>query len=116
MVETETELACQQDFESTIKRGVTLVDFNAPWCAPCRSQDPIISELKKSYAGRAVVATVNIDVNQSVAFELGIQSIPTIIIFNAGHEVSRFVGLQSAEVLSGAIDRVLGTDTRHAKP
>jgi thioredoxin 1 len=107
MVEIDIELASQQNFEDTIKQGVTLVDFNAPWCAPCRSQDPIISELKKSYSGRAVVAKVNIDTNQSVAFELGIQSIPTIIIFNAGHEVSRFVGLQPARVLSSALDRVL---------
>ena len=108
MVDIEIELASQQDFEDTIKKGVTLVDFNAPWCAPCRSQDPIISELRKSYSGRAVVAKVNIDKNQSVAFELGIQSIPTIIIFNDGQEFARFVGLQPAKALSGALDRALG--------
>jgi thioredoxin 1 len=109
MIETEIELASQQDFEDTIKQGVTLVDFNAPWCAPCRSQDPIISELRRSYSGRAVVAKVDIDKNQNVAFELGIQSIPTIIIFNAGKEFARFVGLQPAKILSSSIDSALGT-------
>ena len=64
-----------------------------------------ISRNIKVRSRESIVAKVNIDDNQSVAFELGIQSIPTITIFNAGHEVSRFVGLQPTKVLASAPDR-----------
>ena len=103
----EIELSSVEDFENTIRKGVTLVDFNAPWCAPCHAQDPIIKELEETYSSKAVVAKVNIDENREIALNLGIQSIPTIIIFKQGREISRFVGLQSAETLDRALNNVL---------
>ncbi len=94
-------------FEQLIAEGVTLVDFNAPWCAPCRIQSPIISKLSRKYKGRAAVVEVNVDENQRQALKLGITSIPTMIIFKNGREMKRFVGLQSAEDLITAMEQVL---------
>ena len=104
---TEIALSSQKDFNETIERGVSLVDFNAPWCAPCRIQDPIITELEEAYSEKAAIAKMNIDENQNLAMSLGIQSIPTIIIFKEGKELSRFVGLQTAKALSTALDTAL---------
>jgi thioredoxin 1 len=101
-----------EDFENTVKHGVTLVDFNAPWCGPCKAQEPIVQELSKQYSGKAVIAEMNIDENQQIAVDLGIQSIPTLAIFEIGKEVKRFVGLQSAKTLSQAIEERL-TRTVH---
>ena len=104
---SEIEMSSQKDFTDTIKEGVSLVDFNAPWCAPCRIQDPIITELEEAYSEKAVIAKMNIDENQNLAMSLGIQSIPTIIIFKEGKELSRFVGLQTVKTLSTALDTAL---------
>ena len=94
-------------FESAISHGVALVDFNAPWCAPCRAQRPIIEKLSEEFKGRAAILEMNVDENQQTAMHLGIASIPTLIIFKNGKEVTRFVGLQNAESLSSAIQRTL---------
>lgn len=101
------ELRSQSDFQKTISAGVTLVDFNAPWCGPCHAQEPILHELGENYNGRANIAKMNIDDNSDVALNLGIQSIPTLIIFKDGHELGRFVGLQKADTLNRAMDQAL---------
>jgi thioredoxin 1 len=105
-VETK-QLTNAEEFENSIKKGVTLIDFNAPWCGPCRAQEPIINQLVEDFAGKATVAEMNIDENQETAVRLGIQSIPTIALFKDGVEVKRFVGLQSAQTLASAIENHL---------
>jgi len=97
---SELELSLQNNFDKMIECGLCLVDFNAPWCGPCRSQEPVINELEQSYKGKANVVKINIDENSKVAMKLGIQSIPTIILFKNGKEISRFVGLQTAATLN----------------
>ena len=94
-------------FENVVKSGVTLVDFNAPWCGPCRAQEPIINRLAQRYEGRAMVVQMNIDNNQDMAAKLGIRSIPTLAVYNNGKEASRFVGLHSEDVLAVAIEKEL---------
>jgi len=103
----EKELNSRSEFEKAIQEGVTLVDFNAPWCGPCRAQEPIINEVGERYNGKAGIAMMNIDNNSDVALNLGIQSIPTLILFKDGQEVGRFVGLQKAETLNRAMDQAL---------
>jgi thioredoxin 1 len=96
-----------KELEATLRRGVTLVDFNAPWCGPCRAQEPVIEELERDYDGRATIASVNIDENQKVAMHLGIQSIPTLILYREGREIGRFIGLQDKKTLSQAIGEAI---------
>ena len=83
------------------------MDFSAPWCAPCRLQDPIIRRLAAQFEGKASMAAVNIAENGELAMALGIQSIPTLILFRNGKELQRFVGLQSEATLSAALKELL---------
>ena len=103
-----TNRSFEKNFAHSISKGITLVDFNAPWCKPCRAQEPIINALKKIYRGAANVAMLNIDENREIAFKLGIQSIPTIIIYKDGMEMNRFIGLQNNETLAKALQRLVG--------
>jgi thioredoxin 1 len=97
----------QKKFEQSILHGVTMVDFDAPWCGPCRNQKPIIDALKKNYRGKATVQKINIDENQDIAMHLGIQSIPTIILYKDGKEMNRFIGVQNARTLTRALKNLI---------
>jgi len=97
----------KEDYETVIKKGLTLMDFNAPWCAPCRTQEPILEQLSTQYEGKAIIAAMNVDENQDIAATLGIQSIPTMIIFKNNKEIQRFVGVQSERILSDAMEKLL---------
>jgi thioredoxin 1 len=103
----ETATASQSNGFSAIEKGVTLVDFNAPWCGPCRAMEPVLDGVEKAYSGKAAVLKVNVDENRDIAMELGIQSIPTLIVFKEGREVYRFVGIQAESTLTAALDSAL---------
>lgn len=94
-------------FQEKLKKGVTLIDFNAPWCAPCRAQEPVIQKLTNLYRGRAAIIEINIDDHNLLATEYGVQSIPTLIIFKEGKEMKRFVGLQSEAAIAESLDEAL---------
>jgi thioredoxin 1 len=69
-----------------------LVDFWAPWCAPCRMVGPIIEELAGNYSNKIKVGKLNTDDNPGIASRYGIMSIPTILLFKNGEIVERIVG------------------------
>ncbi len=94
-------------FQEKLKKGVTLIDFNAPWRAPCRAQEPVIQKLTNLYRGRAAIIEINIDDHNLLATEYGVQSIPTLIIFKEGKEMKRFVGLQSEAAIAESLDEAL---------
>ena len=76
-----------------------LVDFWATWCGPCRMQTPILHDLEPEVEGKAVIAKVNVDENESIAIKYGVSAIPTIIFFKNGEVVDKMVGLSSKEEL-----------------
>jgi thioredoxin 1 len=93
--------------EDALQTGTALVDFGAPWCAPCRLQEPIVERLARAFKGRAAVRIVNVDKSKDLAEQLEITSIPTLILFQDGRELKRFIGLQSMEALSKAMGEAL---------
>ncbi|MFC4600275.1 thioredoxin [Cohnella hongkongensis] len=94
-------------FSNEIQSGVTLIDFWAPWCGPCKVQLPIVEELANEMNGRAVVAKVNVDEEVDLAGQLGITGIPTLILFKDGNIVEKLVGLRSKQELKAKIDALL---------
>lgn len=86
-----------------------VVDFWAPWCAPCRIVSPIIDELAKDYAGKVKVGKMNVDENPDVPGQFGIMSIPTILIFKNGKPVKTMIGAQGKENYKRAIDEALSS-------
>ena len=97
------------DFDTTIANGVTLVDFWAPWCGPCKMQTPILEQqVAPAVTGRAKIAKVNVDEAKELAVRFGVKSIPALFLFKDGQEVQQFVGLQRGDVLVKAIESVLG--------
>lgn len=90
------------------QKGPVLIDFWAPWCGPCRMQGPILDQVAAQMGGRAVVAKVNVDEEPDLAAQFGVQSIPTLVILSEGKLVQRFVGLQQAGTLVGALDSLAG--------
>ncbi|WP_322496457.1 thioredoxin, partial [Chloroflexus sp.] len=85
-----------------------LVDFWAPWCGPCRAVAPSIERLAQEFAGKAVVAKLNVDENPYTAQRFGITGIPAIYVFKGGRVVERLVGAQPYQVLRQALARYVG--------
>jgi putative thioredoxin len=87
----------QENFATTVIERSTelpvLVDFWAPWCAPCRSLTPILERLAEEYAGKFLLATVNTDNNDALAQEYAIRTIPAVKLFRHGQVVDEFVGV-----------------------
>ena len=95
------------DFEATLSEGVSLVDFWAPWCGPCRMIAPVIEELAEDFDGKAKICKVNTDEEQDIAVKFGIRSIPTIMFFKNGEMVDQVVGAQSKQALADKINGLL---------
>jgi thioredoxin 1 len=95
------------NFAGDIQKGISLVDFWATWCGPCRSQGPIIEKIAGAFAGKAKIGKMNVDENRAVPAKFGISGIPTLIIFKDGSEVKRFVGLQPEKTIKAALDELI---------
>ena len=84
-----------------------LVDLWATWCGPCRMIAPIVEELSDEFDGQLNVFKVDVDEAEQVAMQLGIMSIPTLIVFKNGEEQERIVGYRSKEDLVAVIEKYL---------
>ena len=97
-----------KNFKPYIKQGVALVDFWAEWCQPCKIQGPVVSQLADELSANGVkICKMDVDKNPKTSKQLGIKSIPTIIIFKNGKEFERLVGLKSKAVLQKAMKKAL---------
>lgn len=94
-------------FDDTIKSGVALVDFWAPWCGPCKAIAPIIEEVADAMQGKASVCKIVVDDNPEVAAKYNVQAIPTLIIFKDGQELSRSVGPSTKAELLDSLQKAI---------
>jgi thioredoxin 1 len=95
------------NFESDVLKSAqpVLVDFWAPWCAPCRMLAPTVEAVAENYQTSATVVKLNVDDNPAVSQRYGIKGIPTLILFKNGKEEERVVGATSKEAISRMIDK-----------
>lgn len=97
----------KENFTQSIESGVSLVDFWAPWCGPCKMQLPIVEELATELEGQATIGKINVDEQPELASQFGVMSIPTLILFKDGQPVDKLVGLQSKDSLKTRISNNL---------
>ena len=97
-----------QTFDEAVAQGITLIDFWAEWCGPCKMIAPMIDELSAEYDGKAKVVKINIDNEQDLAVRFNVNSIPTLLIIKDGEEAKRFIGVTSKSDVAAALDSVGG--------
>ena len=83
----------EKDFEKETKEGITLVDFFATWCAPCRMMAQILPDIESELDGKVKIVKVDVDKNPNLARQYGVMSIPTLIIFKDGKEQEKHIGI-----------------------
>ena len=93
------------NFQTTVMESdkLTVIDFWAEWCGPCRATGPVIEELATEYAGKVNIGKVNVDVNPTLSMNFGITSIPAILFVKGGQVVDKQIGAVPKSVLDKKI-------------
>jgi thioredoxin 1 len=87
--------------------GVTLIDFTAAWCAPCKQLTPMLHELEGEYRGRARLLVIDVQEHPDLAQAFRVTAMPTMVLVRDGKEVGRMVGLRPKKIVAGALERAL---------
>ena len=98
------------DFDSKVLKAPVpvLVDFWAPWCGPCLSIAPVLTDLAKDYGGRLLIAKMNVDENANTPVIYGVRSIPYLVMFKDGKIVDSIVGAVPKTKLVQMMDKAVG--------
>ena len=96
-----------ETFQDKTSEGVSLIDFWAEWCGPCKMQSPIIEEMDEESDGTVNYYTLDVDANQEIASELGIMSIPTLLVKKDGQVVDAMIGYHSKEQINETLEKYL---------
>lgn len=96
----------EEGFDRALEsNALMLVDFWATWCGPCRMLGPVIEQIAEDYEDKdVVIGKVDVDQNMELAHRYGIMGVPTVLLLKGEEEIQRFVGVQSADVYTDAID------------
>ena len=97
----------EENFDEAIKSGVTLIDFYADWCGPCRMLAPILEEVSGEMKDQVTFGKLDIEKNQKIAGNFQVTSVPTLILFKDGKEVNRLVGLRDVRGIKDFISSAL---------
>jgi putative thioredoxin len=108
---THTVDVDKNDFDTVViegsKKAPVVVDFWAPWCAPCRVLGPVLEKIAEEYDGRFTLAKVNSDDNQEIAARYGVRGIPSVKAFMGGEVVDEFTGALPESGVRAFIERVV---------
>ena len=107
MANEKTLQLTMDNFNKTIAQGITLVDFWAEWCGPCKMIAPVLEQLSGEVDGKLKICKLNVDENSETPGKYGVMSIPTLVIFKDGQEKDRIIGYHSLEELKGAVEPYL---------
>ncbi|WP_281164285.1 thioredoxin [Liquorilactobacillus sicerae] len=94
-------------FETATSKGVSLTDFWATWCGPCRMQSPVVEQLDEEIGDKVSFGKVDVDQNTKVASEFGIMSIPTLLIKKDGQVVDTLIGYHPKEQIQAKLEQYL---------
>jgi len=108
MIEEPVPVKDSEFEQSVLKSNVpVIVDFWAPWCAPCKMVAPVLDKIAKEYAGKLVVAKVNTDEDSEWMSKYGIQGIPTMLFVSGGKIIHRQVGALPERMLRDVISQFM---------
>jgi len=96
--------ATDATIDSAIASGITLVDFWADWCGPCKSLAPVLAEIAEHYVGEVDIVKVDVVANEATALRYGARSIPLLVLFKDGQECARMTGAATKTRLAAFID------------
>ena len=99
-----------QNFDEQVMQSPlpVLVDFWADWCGPCKMLGPVIEAIGEQYAGKVLVAKVDVDAEPELARRFGVMNIPTVVFLKNGEEFDRKIGLMSPDEFTAVLDKNLG--------
>ena len=89
----------EKNFQNQIGKGVSLVDFWASWCVPCKMMSPVLNETADELNGKASICKLNVEQFPRMASKFKVKGIPTMILFRNGKEIDRFVGVKTKDFL-----------------
>jgi thioredoxin 1 len=103
-------ITTDETFENEVihSKGAVLIDFGAEWCHPCKQLDPIVEELAQDWEGSVKVLALDIDANVKTTMQMGVMSVPTLILFLDGQPVERITGYQSKQKILKKLEPHLG--------
>lgn len=101
------EILTEVTFKEKISKGYTVVDMYADWCGPCRAMAPILEQFNKSNPYDVKVYKINVDVEQKLASQFNITSIPCMIVFKNGEEIGRIIGAMPSPVFSEEVRKIV---------
>jgi putative thioredoxin len=110
LIKTSTTSSFAKDVIEASRTVPVLVDFWAPWCAPCRTLAPILERVVTSYGGKVRLVKLNVDEHPTIAGQLRVQSLPTVYAFRDGRPLDGFMGAQPETAIRAFIDRILTDD------
>ena len=97
--------ATATDFDQQVTGPLTVVDFWAPWCGPCKMMDPIMEKLKQTYGDRIKFVRFNVDGNQDIAQRYHVMSVPSLVLFRDGQAKEKVTGVYPEAKLAHYFER-----------